>query len=135
MKRLCLVGATGFVPRLRDSNPGACVRSIIGNGLIWYFVCPKTGNRCRKLYLVDGYFYHREAFTGCFYEKQTYSRAKRDLCKQYENYFGVEQAYDKIYSKHFKKQYNAKPTKRFLKLQQSILKGEGINEEQLYSIK
>lgn len=124
MKRLCLVGATGFVPRLRDSNPDACVRSIIGNGLIWYFVCPKTGNRCRKLYLVDGYFYHRGAFSGCFYEKQTYSRNTRSLCKQYESYFGVEQSYEKIYSKHFKKQYNGVPTKLYAKLLANITKGE-----------
>jgi len=40
-----------------------------GKGVIWHFLCPATRKRCRKLYLVDTYFLHREAFNGCFYEK------------------------------------------------------------------
>lgn len=44
-----------------------CVPSNLGKGEVWYFLCPKTHKRCRKLYSVDGYFFHREAFNGCMY--------------------------------------------------------------------
>lgn len=100
------------------------VPSNLGKGRIWYFVCPVTQKRCKRLYLCRGYFYHREAFSGCFYEKQTYSRNTRSLCKQYESCFGVEQAYEKIYRKHFKKHYKGKPTKQYIKLSDSIRRGE-----------
>ena len=30
--------------------------SNLGKGVVWYFVCPSTGRRCRKLHLADRYF-------------------------------------------------------------------------------
>jgi len=30
--------------------------SNLGFGQVWYFLCPKTQNRCRVLYLVEGVF-------------------------------------------------------------------------------
>ena len=50
--------------------------SNLGKGDVWYFLCPQTGKRCRKLYSVGGYFLHRKAFKGCMYEKQTKSKKK-----------------------------------------------------------
>ena len=35
------------------------VPSNLGKGIIWYFLCPKTNKRCRILYSISGYFYHR----------------------------------------------------------------------------
>jgi len=35
------------------------VPSNIGKGVVWFFVCPMTGKKCRKLYLVDTYFTSR----------------------------------------------------------------------------
>lgn len=107
------------------------IPSNIGKGVIWYFICPRTGKRCRKLYLIDGYFYHRSAFRGCMYEKQTYSHNNRWLGKQFDKMAGRERAYEQIYSKFFKKQYNGKPTKRYLKLLKQVNAGEGISEEAL----
>lgn len=40
----------------------------LGKGNVSYFLCPTTGKRCRKLYLGDTYFLHRDAFKGCFYD-------------------------------------------------------------------
>lgn len=94
--------------------------SNLGKGVVWYFICPHTGKRCRKLYLVDTYFYHRSAFRGCMYDKQTQSHKNRRLGKQFERLFGMDKAFELIYSKHFKKQYNGKPTKRYLKLLKQI---------------
>lgn len=42
----------------------------------YYFVCPKTQTFCRNLYVVNGEFVSRRAFSA-IYEKQTYSRQRR----------------------------------------------------------
>ena len=107
------------------------ILSNIGKGIVWYFICPHTGKRCRKLYLIGGYFYHRSAFRGCMYEKQTQSYNNRWLCRQFDKLHGSDKAYEQIYSKHFKKRYNGKPTKRYLKLLKQAKAGEGISEEAL----
>jgi hypothetical protein len=104
------------------------VPSNIGKGIIWYFLCPYTRKTCRKLYLVQTCFYHREAFRGGLYEKQTYSHRGRKLNKALEGLFGVDKAYDQIYGKYFKSQYAGKPTKRYLKLLRRIQVAGSISE-------
>jgi hypothetical protein len=92
----------------------------IGKGRVYYFICPNIGKRCRKLYSVGERFLHREAFTDCMYESQTYSAKSRQLCKMYEKAFDSDKLYEQLYSKHFKRTYAGKPTKRYLKLMQKI---------------
>jgi hypothetical protein len=70
--------------------------------------------------MVQTYFYHREAFKGGLYEKQTYSHRGRKLNKSLEDLLGVDKVYEQIYSKYFKTQYAGKPTKRYLKLLRRI---------------
>lgn len=106
--------------------------SNLGKGVVWYFVCPHTGKRCRKLYLADTYFYHRSAFRGCMYEKQTQSHKARNLFKHFDRYDMAEKAYKQIYSKNFKKKYNGKMTKRFLQLAKKINSVESISLETLF---
>ncbi|MBS1487305.1 MAG: hypothetical protein JST43_06910 [Bacteroidetes bacterium] len=100
--------------------------SNLGKGVVWYFVCPHTGKRCRKLYLADTYFYHREAFRGCMYEKQTQSKKYRGLDKTLGVYLRSDQLFEQLYKKHFKKQYAGKPTKKYLKLTRQIQRAESI---------
>ena len=107
------------------------VPSNLGKGVIWYFVCPHTGKRCRKLYLADTYFYHREAFKGCMYEKQTQSKKSRYLDKTIGDYFKTDQLYEQLYKKNFKKQYAGKPTKKYLKLTQQIQKAESVSYHEI----
>ena len=107
------------------------VLSNLGKGVIWYFVCPRTGKLCRKLYLADTYFYHREAFKGCMYEKQTQSKKSRYLDKTIGAYFKTDQLYEQLYKKNFKKQYAGKPTKKYLKLTQQIQKVESISYHEI----
>ena len=98
--------------------------SNLGMGLIWYFLCPQTKKRCRKLYLIKGYFLHREAFKGCMYKIQTHSKRDRKIIQKYRPmYEGNE--YDQILAKHLKHSYNGKPTKRFLRIMKKI-KAAGI---------
>jgi hypothetical protein len=107
------------------------VPSNLGKGVIWYFVCPRTGKRCLKLYLADTYFYHREAFKGCMYEKQTQSKKSRYLDKMLGAYFKTDQLYEQLYKKNFKKQYAGKPTKNYLKLTQQIQKAESVSYREI----
>jgi hypothetical protein len=79
------------------------VLSNLGKGFVWYFICPRTGMRCRKLYLADTYFYHRLAFSGCMYEKQTQSKKSRYLNQMLRAYFETDQLYEQLYKKHLKK--------------------------------
>ena len=76
--------------------------SNIGNGLLWYFICPYTRKRCKKLYLIDERFIHRSAVPSGMYTTQTHSKKWRDIEKVYGNYFDVDNYYRELYKKHFK---------------------------------
>lgn len=102
------------------------IPSNLGKGLIWYFLCPQTNKRCRKLYLIGGYFLHREAFNGCMYETQTQSKKYRQLDKTLGAYFKTDDLYSQLYKKHFKKTYAGKPTKKYLRIMEQIQKAERI---------
>lgn len=102
------------------------VPSNLGKGKIWYFLCPHTGKRCRKLYSIGGYFLHREAFKGCMYESQTQSKYYRRLEKSFGAYCRLDKLYNKLYSKHFKSHYDGKPTKCYLKIMKEIKEGEKV---------
>ena len=103
------------------------VPSNLGKGVVWYFVCPHTGKRCRKLYLADTYFYHRSAFKGCMYEKQTLSKRTRNWDKHFSYLYLTDKIYQQINAKHFKKTYSGKPTKKYLKLTKRIERAESIS--------
>lgn len=92
------------------------IPSNLGRGVVWYFVCPVTFKRCRKLYCIEGRFLHREAFKGVYYESQTLSPKNRQLCRMYDNYFLYEELLFQLHKKYFKRTYKGQPTKRYLKL-------------------
>ena len=100
--------------------------SNLNKGEIWYFICPQTKKRCRKLYSIGGYFLHREAFNGCMYETQTQSKKYRQLDKTLGAYFKIDNLYSELYKKNFKKYYAGKPTKRYLRIMEQIQKLESI---------
>lgn len=105
--------------------------SNLGKGLIWYFLCPLTKRLCRKLYSIEGYFLHREAIKGCMYESQTHSKKWRKIEKVYGDYFDQEKYYKELNSKHFRKYYNGKPTKRYLYLMDKINNIENIDKREI----
>lgn len=107
------------------------VDSNLGKGLVWFFVCPHTGKRCRKLHLVGNYFYHRSAFRNCMYETQTKSHKSRNFTSLFVKSFGASDSYDKICSKNFKQYYNGQPTKRYIKAMKRIKIGGSISMEEL----
>jgi hypothetical protein len=105
--------------------------SNLGKGVVWYFVCPKTFMHCRKLYLADTYFYHRSAFKGCMYEKQTQSKKYRLLDNTLGTYYRTDKLYEQLYKKHFKKTYAGKPTKKYLQLIEKIRFGERFTQSEI----
>jgi len=100
--------------------------SNLGKGKMWYFLCPSTNKRCRKLYSISGYFLHREAFNGCMYESQTQTKKWREMERVYGASFDIEKLYRELSKKHFKKFYKGKPTKRYVKLKEKIRQAESI---------
>ena len=107
------------------------IPSNLGKGFIWYFLCPYTNKRCRKLYSIDGYFLHREAFNGCMYESQTRSKNYREMDKSFGAFFKTDELYSQLYQKHFKKFYAGKPTKRYLQIMEQIQKAESIPHNEI----
>lgn len=89
------------------------VPSNLGVGKIWYFKCPVTSQRCRKLYGAGKYFLHRDAYPDAMYECQTYSKYGRMIDKVCKMMNGSDKLYEELYSKHFKTYYAGKPTKRY----------------------
>ena len=107
------------------------IPSNLGKGAVWFFVCPSTGKRCRKLHCADTYFLHRSAFSGCMYEKQTHGKNYRALDKTLGKYYRADELYQTLRKKHFKKQYAGKPTKRYLRIMRQIERAEAIPINQL----
>jgi hypothetical protein len=103
------------------------VQSNLNKGQFWLFECPKTNVRCRKLHLINGFFYHRTAFKGHVYRSQARSHKMYFLDKLYGAYFDLDKHYMELYSKHFKKTYAGKSTKRYVRLMNKIQQGERVN--------
>lgn len=58
-------------------------------GGYYYFVCPSTGQLCRKLYLVNGRFVSREAFRP-LYPQQMLSRKQREEQKVWRAFLNAD---------------------------------------------
>lgn len=105
--------------------------SNLGKGDVWYFICPFTLQRCRKLHLIQGRFMHRSALKTGMYSTQIKSKQWRRIDKVYGVYFALDRNYSQLHAKHFKKRYKGKPTKRYLKLIQKISQAEKIPIEDI----
>lgn len=134
---LDIIGENGLMT-LSYSNKGESVRqdvelvsieSNLGFGLVWYFVCPFTNKRCRKLYGIGKPFAHRTYFKRGLYIQQSSSNNYKRKFTLHTKFKRKEKAYDLIYSKNFKQYYEGKPTKRFLMALRWIEEAKGIREE------
>jgi hypothetical protein len=105
--------------------------SNLDKGKIWYFLCPHTNKRCRKLYSIGGYFLHREAFKNCLYQSQIETKRDRRMDKTFRAYFKSEELYSELHKKHFKKTYAGIPTKRYLRIMEQIEQAEKIDYQDI----
>lgn len=103
------------------------ILSNLGKGYVWYFHCPFTHKRCRKLHLINERFMHRSALPSGMYSTQTQSKKWRFMDKALGSYFDSDKYYQELYSKHFKRYYNGKPTKRYLKLMKHLKRAEHLS--------
>ena len=110
--------------------PLVSVPSNLGKGKVWYFLCPHTQKRCRKLYSIGGYFLHREAFPDAMYEAQKYSEKDRLLLRLFDE-SQLDKAYEELHSKYFKKYHAGRPTKRYLRLMKKIKQAERFSHEDI----
>ena len=69
---------------------------------------------------------HRSALPSGMYDCQTKSKKWRGIEKIYGAYFDSDKLYEQLYSKHFKKSYGGKPTKRYLKIMIQLPQGAFI---------
>jgi hypothetical protein len=74
--------------RIEQRVPLVSQPSNLGIGVVWFFRCPRTGKKCRKLHFLGRGFYHRSVVAGYHYRKQTESHHARFLRKMIEEYLG-----------------------------------------------
>lgn len=104
--------------------------SNLGKGWLWYFICPSTNKRCRKLHFINSYFFHRTAFEGVYYEDQIDSKAYRTSNQKHiRNQFKIYDLLGKMLVPYYKEYYNGKPTKRTLSYLKRIQKLSGKYSE------
>ncbi len=92
------------------------VESNLGNGEIWYFVCPVTGLLCRNLYGIGRYFLHRKAYKHACYSNQDYSKSFRKEIEVLTALQKQDKLFEEVMKKHYKRSYNGKLTKRYIRL-------------------
>lgn len=93
----------------------------LGIGLMWFFVCPITGNNCRKLYFYDGNFKSRSAIP-LNYEQQNYSHNARAMAIIFKK--ELSDPAEGIIKKNTKLYYKGKPSKPHLRVLRRIEKNE-----------
>lgn len=109
------------------------IQSNLGKGKVWYFICPNTERKCRKLYLYELRFYSRFAFLNGLYKNQIRSKKERILDNTFWKYLNAEKYYDEIEQKNLKRHYKGKITKKYSKLVQMIEQAESITASQIQS--
>lgn len=87
--------------------------SNLGNGRIWYFICPATGKRCRTLYGIGDHFLSRFAYPSAMYSSQTKSKQRRELFRMFRLLDLESEFRRKPFARTI---YNGKPTRRFARL-------------------
>ncbi|QNL49238.1 hypothetical protein H8S90_21245 [Olivibacter sp. SDN3] len=89
----------------------ASIPSNIGNSRVWYFICPFTGRRCRKIYLYRSYFRDRHNFDH-IYRSQTLTPNQKNYLRIAEAANEVDRLTTMSFEKNYRKfYYNGKPTK------------------------
>ncbi|MBL7781588.1 MAG: hypothetical protein JNM22_10260 [Saprospiraceae bacterium] len=88
----------------------------IGKGVVWYFQCPTTGQRCKKLHLIDGRFVHRSAAPGAMYRAQTHSKKWRMMDRFFDAYEIGGAILEAAQRPYFKETYKGKQTRHCMRL-------------------
>lgn len=96
-------------------------------GLVWFFVCPITGKRCRKLHLINGMYVHTSCIKGYYRNNRPawFTESKfNEILKLKQAAINAEK---QLSRKHFKSHYAGKPSKRYLKCLKQIESAKEIS--------
>ncbi|MCI0922517.1 hypothetical protein [Sphingobacterium rhinopitheci] len=102
------------------------VNSNLGKGYYYLFLCPISGIRCRKLYLIRSIFRSLKSISDAYYEKQIESKKYRSFYLIYGDEQKEEQIYYEINRKYLKKHYKGKPTKKYQRLTNLVKKFDDL---------
>lgn len=107
------------------------VPSNLGKGLVWYFNCPLTDKRCRKLYEINGRFRSRHECPEAMYCSQAEPKRDRGL-RRFISLHGTfknpKAEWNFQDGKHYRMFYQGKPTKRWLQYQERSGKIDNLIE-------
>src|SRR5690606_6313544 len=93
---------------------------------IYYFICPITGKRCRKLYVMGAQFGCAKALN-FYYSQQIKSKKQFVFEAVYKSIGGLERLMEEKYAPRIRRSYNGKITRRY----KALLKREKKLEESL----
>jgi hypothetical protein len=100
-------------------------------GVRWYFICPVTAKRCRKLYLIGNTYQHRSAIKN-FYRKNRpewwSEKPINEILKLKQASIDAER---EMTRKYFKRTYNGKPTKKYITCKAKVKAANGITMESI----
>lgn len=96
----------------------------IGKGLVWFFRSSFTGQRCKKLHLIEGWFMHRSAVRGAMYKRQTESKKWRLVSRFFDMHEIEEAVFEEMQKPYFKAGYRGKETRRYSRLVRKVEKAE-----------
>ena len=89
----------------------------------YYFVCPVTGDCCRRLYNVDGRFVGRSAFRALYPQQAKSSKARAEI-----SFLGALARLDELSKSRYRKEfYKGKPTPYRLRWEKYIEKNAEID--------
>ncbi len=94
--------------------------SHLNSSLLWYFICPFTGARCRKLYFADGYFLPRTAINGTYYKK-TLGTKVRSTVTRASKISAISKMLEKVNAPYFRKTYVHKPTESYKRITKELM--------------
>ena len=103
------------------------VKSNLGKGFFWMFVCPESGRRCRKLYSSEGQFKSRPALIQAGLLTKSQSEAKRfrgGMWRLLTLDTQLEESAKKYFGRNAKRQYRGQPTKGYSRW---LAKGDALD--------
>lgn len=105
----------------------------IGKGLVWFFRCPFTGQRCKKLHLIEGRFMHRSAVRGAMYKRQTDSKKWRLVNRFFDMSEVQADVWNAMQKPYFKAEYRGKETRRYSRLIRKVERVErGVDVRKVF---
>ncbi|EAZ83046.1 hypothetical protein [Algoriphagus machipongonensis] len=94
--------------------------SNLGIGETWYFLCPVTNKKCRKLVLSQGKFIHQSTIKGIHYIQQTESTPKRKSMKWIRRYKKYQELEKRQRQKYYKPTYGGNLSRLAIRATQAL---------------